>query len=133
MLKQGCRILIMMVLGVSARAVEGQRLTPGFPTSGVAPFITNTGFARPIAAFRYQPPECSGRAAFRIAEGTLVGAAVGWLGYELAVGIWVSGEGAKPDASMRRLRTTLILSGATFGAVRTMYIRRQCRSWQAPN
>ena len=85
------------------------------------------------AAFRYQPPECRGRAAFRIAEGTLVGAAVGWLGYELAVGIWVSGEGAKPDASMRRLRTALILSGATFGAVRTMYIRRQCRSWQAPN
>src|SRR5258708_26541117 len=113
MLKQGCRILIMMVLGVSARAVEGQRLTPGFPTSGVAPLITNTGFARPIAAFRYQPPECSGRAAFRIAEGTLVGAAVGWLGDELAVGIWGSGGGRKPGPSTRRPRPTPLFRAAT--------------------
>src|SRR6266576_1020950 len=116
-----------MVLGVSARPVEGQRLTPGFPTSGIAPLITTTSLARPIAGVRYQPPECRGRAAFRIAEGTLVGAAAGWVGYELAVGIWVSGEGAKPDASMRRLRTTMILGSATFGAVRTIYIRRQCQ------
>src|SRR5258708_34945561 len=100
MLKQGCRILIMMVLGVSARAVEGQRLTPGFPTSGVAPFITNTGFARPIAAFRYQPPECSGRAAFRIAEGTLVGAAGGWLGGGLE-GCLLGSEEGRDDARSR--------------------------------
>src|SRR5260370_42121168 len=99
MLKQGCRILIMMVLGVSARAVEGQRLTPGFPTSGVAPLITNTGFARPIAAFRYQPPECSGRAAFRIAEGTLVGAAGGRLRHEPPGRASGVGGGAQPAAT----------------------------------
>src|SRR5260370_27913627 len=113
MLKQGCRILIMMVLGVSARAVEGQRLTPGFPTSGVAPLITNTGFARPIAAFRYQPPECSGRAAFRIAEGTLVGAAVGWAGDGLAGGLWGSGGGGGTAARMRRPPPAAVLLGAT--------------------
>jgi hypothetical protein len=120
-------VFIILALAASARAAHGQRLTPGFPTSGVAALTTNSDVARPTAALNNQPLECRGHAGFRIAEGTLIGAAAGWLGYELTVGIWVSGEGAKPDAGMRRLRTSLILGGAAFGAARTIYMRHQCR------
>jgi len=126
MLKQCRGILIVMALA-SAQAAEGQRLTPGFPTTDLRPLTPDARFSG-SPALRYQPPECRGRPVFRIAEGALIGAASGWLTYELAVGIWVSGEGAMPDASMRRLRTTLVLGGATLGALRGVYIWRRCHS-----
>ncbi len=126
MLKQCPSVLIAMALA-SAQAADAQRLTPGFPTSDLRPLTINARFSG-SAALRYQPPECRGRPVFRIAEGALIGAASGWLTYELAVGIWVSGEGAMPDASMRRLRTTLVLGGATLGALRAVYIWRRCHS-----
>ncbi len=119
-------ILIVMALA-SAQAAEGQCLTPGFPTTELRPLTTHAPFSGSVG-LRYQPPECRGRPVFRIAEGALIGAASGWLTYELAVGIWVSGEGATPDASMRRLRTTLVLGGATLGALRAVYIWRRCHS-----
>ena len=127
MLKECRGILIVMALGASAQAAEGQRLTPGFPTTDLPPLTTNARLSG-SAAFRYQPPECRGRPVFRIAEGALIGAASGWFTYELAVGIWVSGEGGTPDAGMRRLRTTLVLGGATLGALRAVYIWRRCHS-----
>jgi len=123
---QRCRgVVIALVLGAAVQTAAGQRLTPGFPVSEFQPF-TSVHFLGEAVGLRYQSPDCRGRLALRIAEGGLMGAAAGWLGYELVVGIWVSGEGAKPDASMRRLRTTLILAGATFGAARAVYTRWQC-------
>ena len=124
MLRQYSAIPIVVLLSASAQSAEGQRLTREFPTANSAPLVLHVGSRGPLAALRYRTPECRGRPVLRVAEGALVGAAAGWLGYELAIGIWLSGEGAKPGATVRRLRTAMILAGATFGAVRAA----QCKS-----
>jgi hypothetical protein len=63
-----------------------------------------------------------------VAFNGLGGAAAGWLAYELTLGILVAGEGAKPDATVRRVRTTLIVAGAAMGVARGVYVAHACRA-----
>lgn len=118
--------LVTVVLGVPVRAADGQRLAPGFPVSEASLFISNGGLSR--AAFRLssQPRECSLSPVLRVATGGLAGAAGGWLAYEISLGIWVSGEGATPDATLRRIRSTAIVTGAILGVVMAVQTSRRC-------
>ena len=123
-------ILIVIALGAPAQVAEGQRLTPGFPTADATPAFTNAAIASANVGLRYQPPECRLPPVLRVAAGGLGGAAGGWLAYELTLGIWVKGETdrAAPDATFRRIRSTLIVTGAIIGVVRAAHVPRQCRS-----
>ena len=123
-------ILIVIALGAPAQVAEGQRITPGFPTADATPTFTNAAISSPNVGLRYHPPECRLPPVLRVAVGGLGGAAGGWLAYELALGIWVKGEtdSAAPDATFRRIRSTLIVTGAIIGVVRAVHISRQCRS-----
>ena len=127
MLRRDSVILLIVALGALVRTAHGQRLGMEFANANRAPLVVQTGyFSMPTS--RYQFRACDGHTALRVAAGALGGGVGGWLGYELAVGIWVSAEGAHPDASMRRLRTTLILAGAGVGVARAAYISWRCRS-----
>ena len=118
---------MIVALVALARAAHAQRLSVEFANANRAPLVIQTSYFS-MPASRYQPRACHGHTALRIAAGALGGGAGGWLGYELAVGIWVSAEGAHPDANMRRLRTTLIFAGAGLGVARAAYISWRCRS-----
>jgi len=122
--------LIVIALGAPARAAEGQRLAPGFSSGDASPFITTAAFSRADVRLRDQPPDCRLHPVLRVAVGGLGGAAGGWLAYELTLGIWASGEtnSAAPDATFRRIRSTLIVTGAIIGVVRAVHISRQCGS-----
>jgi len=124
------RILIVIALGAPAQAVEGQRLAPGFPSADGSPFITTAAFSSAGVRLRYQPRDCRLHPVLLAAAGGLGGAAGGWLAYELTLGIWASGEtgSAAPDATFRRIRSTLIVTGAIIGVVRAVRISRQCGS-----
>ena len=124
------RILIVIALGALAQSAEGQRLAPGFLSADASPFITTAAFSSAGVRLRYQPRDCRLHPVLRVAVGGLGGAAGGWLAYELTLGIWVSGEtdSAAPDATFRRIRSTLIVTGAIIGVVRAVHISRQCRS-----
>jgi len=124
------RILIVIALGAPAQAAEGQRLAPRFPSADASPLITTAAFSSAGVRFTYQPRDCRLHPVLRVAIGGLGGAAGGWLAYELALGIWASGEtnNAAPDATFRRIRSTLIVTGAIIGVVRAVHISRQCRS-----
>ena len=124
------RILIVIALGAPAQAVEGQRLAPGFPSADASPVITTAAFSSTGVRLRYQPRHCRLHPVLRVAVGGLGGAGGGWLAYELTLGIWVSGEtgSAAPDATFRRIRSTLIVTGAIIGVVRALHLSRQCRS-----
>lgn len=127
MLRRNSVTLLIVALGALARTAHGQRLSMELANANRAPLVLQTGYFG-IPASRYQPRACDGHTALRIAAGALGGGIGGWLGYELAVGIWVSAEGAHPDASMRRLRTRLILAGAGLGVARAAYISWRCRA-----
>src|SRR4029077_20800167 len=103
------RILIVIALGAPAQAAEGQRLAPRFPSAEASPLITTAAFSSAGVRFTYQPRDCRLHPVLRVAIGGLGGAAGGWLAYELALGIWASGEtnNAAPDATFRRIRSTL--------------------------
>src|SRR6267143_5048552 len=124
------RILIVIVLGAPAQAAEGQRLAPGFPSADASLLITTAAYSRAGVRFRSQPRDCRLHPVLRVAIGGLGGAAGGWLAYELTLGIWVSGEtgSAAPDATFRRIRSTLIVTGAILGVARAVHKSRQCRS-----
>ena len=128
MLRRNSVILMIMALVALARTAHGQRLSMEFANANRAPLVIQTAYFRMPASRAYQPRDCHGHTALRVAEGALAGGAGGWLAYELAVGIWVSAEGAHPDANMRRLRTTLIFAGAGLGVARAAYISWRCRS-----
>src|SRR2546422_5513959 len=85
-------ILIVIGLGASAQAAEGQRLAPGFPSADASLFITTAAFSSAGVRLRYQPRDCRLHPVLRLAVGGLGGAAGGWLAYELTLGIWVSGR-----------------------------------------
>jgi hypothetical protein len=123
------RILIVIALG-APQAAEGQRLAPGFLSADASPFITPAAFSSARVRLRYQPRDCRFHPILLAASGGLGGAAGGWLAYELTIGIWASGEtgSAAPDATFRRIRGTLIVTGAIIGVVRAVHISRQCRS-----
>ena len=125
--RRNCVSLMIVALFALARTAHAQRLSVEFANASRAPLVIQTGYFS-MPASRYQPRDCHGHTALRIAAGALGGGAGGWLAYELAVGIWVSAEGAHPDANMRRLRTTLILAGAGLGVARAAYISWRCRS-----
>ena len=124
------RILIVTALAAPAQAAEGQRLAPGFPSAEASPFSTSAAFTSSGARLSDQPRDCRFHPVLGVALGGLGGAAGGWFAYELALGIWVSGEtgSAAPDATFRRIRGTLIVTGAIIGVVRAVHITRQCRS-----
>ena len=130
-MRQLClRILIVLALGATAQAADGQRLAPGFPSADASPLVPTAAFSSAGVRLRYQPRECRLHPVLRVAAGGLGGAAGGWLAYELSLGIWASGEtgSAAPDATFRRIRSSLIVGGAIIGVVRAVYISRQCRS-----
>ncbi|HEY6157665.1 MAG TPA: hypothetical protein VIV88_09425 [Gemmatimonadales bacterium] len=124
------RILIVIALGAPAQAADAQRLAPGFPSADASPFLTTAAFSSAGGRLRYQPRDCRFHPVLLAAAGGLGGAAGGWLAYELTIGIWASGEtgNAAPDATFRRIRGTLIVTGAIIGVVRAVHISKQCRS-----
>ena len=124
------RTLIVITLGATAHAAEGQRLAPGFASADASSFVSTPAFSSAGVRHRYQPRDCRLHPVLRVAAGGLGGAAGGWLAYELSLGIWVSGEtgSAAPDATFRRIRSALIVTGAIMGVVRAVHISRQCRS-----
>src|SRR5256712_13972422 len=127
------RILIVISLGATAQAAEGQRLAPGFPSVDASPFVPTAAFSSAGVRLKYQRRDCRLHPVLRVAAGGLGGAAGGWLAYELSLGIWDSAAmgSAAPDATFRRIRRTLIATGAIMGVVRAVYISRQCRADQA--
>jgi|SRR5713101_8988739 len=128
MRKLGLGILILVSLGSLARAAEAQRLPPAFRSVEPGPLLTTTAFATPAATLAYSAADCRLHPVLLVTVGGLGGAAGGWLAYELTLGIWISAEGASPDATMRTIRTTLIATGAVMGVARAVYIARACRS-----
>jgi hypothetical protein len=124
------RILIVIALGVPAQAAEGQRLAARFQNADASRFTTTAAFSRAGVRLRYQPRDCRLHPVLLAAAGGLGGAAGGWLAYELTIGIWASGEtgSAAPDATFRRIRGTLIVTGAIIGVVRAVHISRQCHA-----
>src|SRR5438445_10349694 len=114
-MRQLClRILIVLALGATAEPADGQRLATAFPSADASPFVPTAAFSSAGVRLRYQPRECRLHPVLRVAAGGLGGAAGGWLAYELSLGIWVSGEtgSAAPDATFRRVRSALIVTGA---------------------
>jgi hypothetical protein len=124
------RILFVIALGAPAQAAEGQRLAPGFPSTVASPFVPTAALSSAGKRLGYQPQECRLSPVLRVAAGGLGGAAGGWLAYELSIGILASGEtgSAAPDARFRRIRTTLIVTGAIIGVVSAVHVSRQCGS-----
>src|SRR2546427_1956175 len=130
-MRQLClRILIVLALGATAQAADGQRLAPGFPSADASPFVPTAAFSSAGVRLRYQPRECRLHPVLRVAAGGLGGAAGGWLAYELSLGIWLSGEtgSAAPEAPFRGIRSRLIVTALIMGVVRAVHISRQCRS-----
>lgn len=117
---------LLVVLIAFARPVMGQRLPAAYPAFAPA-LVTGTVGAPGRAQYGYEPRICRISRPLRIPFGALAGAAGGWLSYELVLGIWVSAEGAKPDATVRRIRTTAILAGTALGVFTAVVQGRQCR------
>ena len=121
------RLLTVITLGAPFQAAEGQRLAPTFPVADATTFVASPAFPNLHAGLQYQRRACRLHPALRIALGGLGGAAAGWLAYELTLGIWVSAEGATPDATVRRIRTEAVAAGAILGTVRAVQMSSQCR------
>ncbi len=128
-MRRACVALLTMgLLATLARGVHGQRLAPDFRSASASAAFDNAGFLRTSVRSRPQPVDCRFSPPLRLAFNGLAGAAGGWLAYEITLGIWVSGEGATPDATVRRIRRMAIASGAILGVVRGAYRSRQCRA-----
>src|SRR6266700_3605142 len=130
-MRQLClRFLTVIALGATAQPGESQRLAPGFPSADTSHFVPTAAFSSGGVRLTYQSRDCRLHPVLLVAAGGLGGAAGGWLAYELTLGIWVSAEtgSAAPDATFRRIRSTLIVTGAIIGVVRAVHISRQCRS-----
>ena len=121
-------ILMIVAAGPLSRSALGQRLTPTFPSASARFSVTPAAFAPAGVQFGYRARDCRRPAALTVAFNGLGGAAAGWLTYELTWGILVAAEGAKPDATLRRVRTTLIVSGAALGVARGVYVAHACRA-----
>ena len=124
----GLGTFAIITLASVARAADAQRLAPAFPSVDATPLPVEAGFAGPSARLRYSASGCRPHPVLLVAVNGLAGAAAGWLAYETTFGIWISGEGATPDATMRRVRTTLIATGAIMGVARAFYVLHRCRS-----
>jgi hypothetical protein len=116
--------LVALALCASAPTAYGQRLAPAFPSAYAAALAGPAG--SPQRAFdshfcRMSPP-------LRIGFGVVGGAAAGWLAYELSIGILVAGEGATPDARVRRIRATMIGTGVVLGVVQSLRMSHACRA-----
>jgi hypothetical protein len=119
-------IVVVIALGEPVQKAEGQRLVPGFPSATGSPLIFQAAFSSVGHRLQYRPRECRLSPVLRVAVGGAAGAAAGWLAYEVTLGFWVSGEGATPDATVRRIRTTCIVSGAILGVLRAVHASREC-------
>ena len=126
--RAGAGILVMLATVSLSRPALGQRVTPDFPRVSATSSVTPPAFGSAVVPFGDRARECRRPAALTVAFNGLGGAAAGWLAYELTVGILVAAEGAKPDATVRRVRTTLILSGAAMGVARGVYVVHACRA-----
>jgi hypothetical protein len=130
-MKDSClSIVVAIALAVPARAVEGQRLAPTFPTYDPTPFNLHTAHLTTGVALkdRDQRPDCRLSPVFLVAAGTVGGAAGGWLAYEVTIGFWIAGEGASSEPFARHIRNTLVATGAVLGALRAVSIARHCHS-----
>jgi hypothetical protein len=121
-------VAIVLALALPARAVEGQRLAPAFPTSDPTPFLLHTAHRTTGVALRDQPRDCRQSPVLLVTAGIVGGAAGGWLAYEVPIGIWISAEGASSQPFARHFRNTLVATGAVLGALRAVYIVRRCHS-----
>src|SRR5437660_10089027 len=116
------------LLALLARGAQGQRLAPAFRGASARVLTDTTRFLRTRVGSSHRPLDCRMPSALRVPFDGLAGVAGGWLAYEVTLGIWVSAEGAKPDATVRRIRGKFIAAGAILGIARGVYMSRQCHS-----
>lgn len=126
--RRSAGILLILASGSLSQSALGQRLTPDFPSANASSAVTPSAFGSAAVPLGDRARECRRPAALTVAFNGVGGAAAGWLAYELTLGILVAAEGAKPDATVRRVRTTLILSGAAMGLARGVYVVHACRA-----
>ena len=126
--KTALRFLVAVTLCGSASSAHGQRLTPALPSVSAASFASSASSPALASRRDYGSHYCRYSPAVLIGGGALAGAAAGWLAYELSLGIWVAGEGGTPDATVRRIRTTLIATGVVVGVWQAVRISRECRA-----